>query len=160
MRWQNHIMTSVAISYVVSDNIFFGLIAGAGAIIPDAVEYDIRALKKHRGMSHNPIFWLIVCAAIYAGLKLSGVGDGLPYPKLAIELFKPFDPLSIIILGLSAGVFCHLLTDAMSTSGIPLWKRKKITLFKLYKTFRKSEIYTTYSILSICFIIKAIAHYY
>jgi len=162
MRWSTHNITSVAMAYAVTDNIYYSLLTISGVVLPDAIEIrNSNVFRKHRGISHNPLFWILIMPlfayAIYM-LKQSDTGLYIMnYISSFSYLFSNMNlnPFEACFAALFTGIFFHLLIDAMSTYGIPLWGKKKFRL-NLYKTFSSREIYITVVILILCLLYKSI----
>jgi membrane-bound metal-dependent hydrolase YbcI (DUF457 family) len=93
----------------------------AGSIVPDAVEFPLGPLVKHRGITHTfPIY--AVPAGLFGVLYVAG------YHFVCLYLCMLF-----------VGALLHLVEDGMSTGGVSLWPLKRKMALGYYKTFRSSE---------------------
>lgn len=135
--------------FTVTGSIFLGAISIVGSTIPDMVELGPGRMifRKHRGMSHNPFFWLASCLVSY--LILTTWTSQIPQGKILGYSLTVGNIVQAAFIGIFAGIFSHLLTDALSKSGIPLWGNRKLAL-GLYKTFMPSEHIVSGIILFIC----------
>lgn len=144
MKWINHKLTTLAIFYTVSGDIIQSFIASASSTLPDLVEIGPGKLifKKHRGVSHNPLFWLGVLPLLYYLLKKTTPEVNLiPLPYLPNQ--------ESLFFAIAAGVVLHLGADSLSSYGIPLFGNKRIAV-KAYKTFTFSEFSMVLFILLSC----------
>jgi hypothetical protein len=59
-------LTTFAIYYTISKDSVQSLLASVSSILPDAIEMGSGSVmsRKHRGTSHNPLFWLFGLAAL------------------------------------------------------------------------------------------------
>lgn len=97
MKWINHSLIAGAICAVVSPPHVAVCIAGATA--PDWLEHVIKAIRrpvKHRGVTHIFTHWLIVALAFTFVWDYEGIGTAFAW-----------------------GGVSHILTDAMTFSGVP-----------------------------------------
>lgn len=139
MKWINHQLTAFSLTFAATGNAPFALVATAGTNLPDMIEFAAPGVfRKHRGISHNIFFWM----AIYMLVSL-----------IWIILFKSPPIPYIYISFIFVGALVHLLTDAASISGIPIWRNKKIA-FGLYKTSYLSEYIVSAVIILICLLIR------
>lgn len=118
-------------AYAASGSILLSLIAAAASIFPDLVELGAGRLvfKKHRGLSHNPLFWGTLFILLWAIMRVV-----IPPVSSIVE-----NTILVVFYGLCAGVALHLFTDSLSVGGIPLFGRKHRIAFHAYKTFHISE---------------------
>jgi membrane-bound metal-dependent hydrolase YbcI (DUF457 family) len=133
VRWINHKLTTFAIYYTLSGDLIQSLLASTSSILPDAIEMGPgkAIFRKHRGVSHNPLFWFFALAILFFLFR-----ERLPVTSVVPVAFIPGP--EALFLAVATGVTLHLIADALSSSGIPLWGNKRIAL-KLYKTFTLSE---------------------
>lgn len=121
MRWVSHKLVTGTFIYTCSGSVWMSVSAMAGSIVPDAVEFPLGPLVKHRGVTHTfPIY------AVPAGLfgVLYVTGNHFVYLYLCMFF---------------VGALLHLIEDGMSTSGVSLWPLKRKMALGYYKTFRSSE---------------------
>ncbi len=144
MKWISHKLTTLAATQTVGFPLWASLTATCSSVLPDLVEMGPGKLvfRKHRGVSHNFLFWFLVHLAAYFLLKgyLQKIFPTLP---VLLEL-KP----ETLLMAVGSGVFLHLLTDSLSDSGIPLWGRRRLA-FRLYRTSGFLELVL---VISICFL--------
>lgn len=140
MTWNSHRITSFCLTYTLTGSFGF---AGASVLfstLPDRLES-----VHHRGISHNIVAWIIISTMLWmlsyilAFFSLSDTITRLVQSNIGImvtvsEIWKAF------VISLLAGVFSHLFTDGLSTSGVPVCPGSKLR-FKgaLYKTWKTSE---------------------
>lgn len=97
MKWLNHSLIAGAVCAVISPPHVAVCIAGATA--PDWMEFVAKALGKrvkHRGVTHIFTHWLIVALAFSLVWDYQGIGMAFAW-----------------------GGVSHILTDAMTVSGVP-----------------------------------------
>lgn len=154
MKWISHKLTTFAICYTLTGSPIQGLIASASSTLPDAIEFGpgILIFRKHRGTSHNPLFWLLTLPVLFFFLKKM-------IPEVTTVLPGGYFPEpETFFWAITAGVFLHLAADSFSGSGIPLWGKKKIAL-KLYRTFSHSEFIVVFFVISTCGICFALRRF-
>jgi len=140
MRWINHQLTAFGITFLVTGNTLYAIVATAGSVLPDWIEFQpLSPFRKHRGVSHSIFLWI----AAYASISLIWV-------TFLENLLIVFTYVSFLFLG----ALLHLLTDAASMGGIPLLKQKQVAL-GLYKTYGASEYIVVVAVLLTCFIIRS-----
>lgn len=95
----------------------------------------------HRGLLHTPLFWLLVCLAVYLGLH--------PMPVLLPS-----------VLGLLAGIASHLILDTFNPTGIPWFYpiSKKIHVGRVITGTKAEKVF--YVVLSIFGILATAASVY
>ena len=116
MRKRTHIITGALTSYVLHLEILPGFIVILGSVLPD-IDVNFEKLRHklklvpswltHRGITH---WW------------------GLP---LIMGLIGAFNLKFRVLLYLSLGWTLHLLTDALTPSGIPVYPFSKEKRFRL-----------------------------
>jgi inner membrane protein len=108
MKWQNHVAIAAAVTVVVDPILVPGAILGATA--PDWLEWLITPVRRvrHRTVTHYLVVW-----------------------AFAVGFFLVFWDFHRIGLAFSLGGLFHVLTDAMTISGIPMgwWSDRKFYLF-------------------------------
>lgn len=108
MKWVNHVIIAGSISVAIDPVLVPGAVLGATA--PDWLEWLISPIKrvKHRGVTHYLVNW--IATVLFFGL------------------FWDFRHLGFAF---SLGGLFHILTDAMTISGIPVgwWSDRKFYLF-------------------------------
>ncbi len=133
MKWANHQLTTLAGVYAVSGNLPFSIAVAAFSHLPDMVEFGPGKLvfSRHRGASHNIFLWLAVMLLFLPFAHY-------PLIQQAADVIGRygFQPWWVIAPGL--GALCHLTEDAMSVSGITIWRGRKFA-GKLYRTGTASE---------------------
>jgi len=107
--------------------------------------------RKHRGVSHNPLFWFFALAVLFCLFR-----KGLPDTTIVPVAFIPGP--EALFLAITTGVTLHLIADALSGSGIPLLGNKRIAL-KLYKTWTLSEFAVVSFVLLSCGISFALVRF-
>lgn len=144
MKWISHKLTTFAIYYSISEETIQSLIASASSVFPDLIETGPGRIifRKHRGTSHNPIFWLIILPFFYYGLKKM-------VPEVNIAPFNCLPGPESLFWTITGGVTLHLIADSLSGLGIPLWGNKRFAL-KVYKTFTLSEFAVVSFVLLSC----------
>jgi membrane-bound metal-dependent hydrolase YbcI (DUF457 family) len=144
VKWISHKLTTFAIYYTISGDPIQSLIASASSTLPDAIEMGPgRAIfPKHRGGSHNPLFWFFALAILFCLFR-----KGLPRTTVVPVAFIPGP--EALFLAIATGVTLHLIADSFSGSGIPLLGNKRIAL-KFYKTFTLSEFAVVSFVLISC----------
>jgi hypothetical protein len=107
MKWKNHQMVGYGLAYAVTGNFLLSMISIPMSVLPDAIE-GVPKLKifKHRGWSHNILLW---CAI-----------------SVLLLFWGYYDEHLVLAIAAIMGPISHLLCDAFSTSGIPLWKNKTL----------------------------------
>ncbi len=133
-------LTTFAIYYTISGAPIQSLLASTSSILPDAIEMGPGRVifRKHRGTSHNPLFWFLTLPLLFYLLKkmlpeiiLAVPVAHIPEPEdIFREHFRKVLPFRAITMGITL----HLAADSLSDSGIPLIGKKRIAL-KLYGTF-------------------------
>lgn len=132
MTYKTHIAGAACLTALWSSSkrlpadssLLYVAIAASAAVLPDidcAGSWVSRRLKcpgsairlftSHRGILHAPAFWLIVCAVLASSSRLAAY-------------LTPF----------GIGVYSHMLLDAMTPAGIPLFwplSRRKIHFLKI-----------------------------
>ena len=130
MKWINHIAIATAISAAVDPVLVPG--AALGATAPDWLEWIIAPFHnvKHRGVTHYLVTW-----------------------ASAVFFFSLIWDFRSIGLAFSVGGLFHILTDAMTISGVPMgpWSDRKFYLFggKL-KTGQPGEYMCSGVVIMIC----------
>lgn len=143
MKWISHKVTTFAIYYTVSENPIPSLVASASSTLPDLIEMGPgRLVFRHRGISHNPIFWLIVLLIAFYSIRDF-------FSKISIISLPLILEPRPLLLAIASGVALHLVEDSLSYHGIPVIGNKRISL-KIYKTFTFSEFYLVLLTLLIC----------
>lgn len=138
MKWINHKLTTFGMSYAATRSVPFSALAAVASAAPDLIEegpLKIRFLQ-HRGLSHSPVFWVLLFAALYVALGYMKAQDALA--AMGSLPYNAYDIVFKSLVALSAGVLGHLLVDALSKSGIPVLGGKRLAL-GLYKTHGLSE---------------------
>ena len=153
MKWINHKLTTFAIYYTISGDPIQSLLASTSSILPDAIEMGPgkAIFRKHRGGSHNPLFWLITLPTLFCLFR-----KRLPDTTIVPVAFIPGP--EALFLAITTGVTLHLIADTLSGSGIPLLGNKRIAL-KLYKTFTLSEFAVVSFVLLSCGISFALVRF-
>ncbi|MDD2769969.1 MAG: hypothetical protein PHT19_14660 [Methylococcus sp.] len=133
MKWQNHILIAGAITATIDPILAPGALLGATA--PDWLEWLITPVRKvrHRTVTHYLVLWIA-----------------------AVGFFCLIWDFRHLGLAFSMGGLFHLLTDAMTISGIPLgwWSDRKFYLFGgRLKTGSAEEYMIAGIVLVICAII-------
>lgn len=159
MTWTSHRLTSFCLTYTVTGSFGYAGASVLFSILPDQLES-----VHHRGISHTITVWALLYVIIFSIIY------AIPYwsfdflkQTLVTTLFE-IDSIKVsaytILHGLAVasffGIFSHLLTDGLSTSGIP-WTPGSRKRFKLgwYKTWKFSE-----SIVVGMFLIMAFVSYF
>lgn len=145
MKWISHQIVAFSMVYSVTGEPLPSLIASASTTLPDVIESGFGKIffKKHRGLSHNPVLWIILIALLYNY-------RGKWFPEIPITLSKLLDIDSITLTtAIASGILLHLFADFLSSYGIPLWGERRIAM-KLYKTFTFSEFIMVLGILLAC----------
>jgi hypothetical protein len=155
MKWYSHKITTLAMAYALTQNVLFSLSAGLLSIFPDWIETRGPLSMKHRGLSHNPLFWAVVIPGpAWAFLHyVPGVADQVYTFFLDFFSFIPrrifpettLSALQSVCYGGAAGIFFHLFEDYLSETGIPFPGKRKHAL-KLYKTGRGSEAVVVFTL--------------
>jgi membrane-bound metal-dependent hydrolase YbcI (DUF457 family) len=122
MRWINHSATALCVTMAVTGNPVISAAAAITSTLPDKIETFI-PFGKHRGISHDPALWLSVIIVLWA----------LPFVDLAI-----YGLLKHLAIGAAMGIVMHLITDALSISGIPVFRKYRLA-GRLYRTTALSE---------------------
>jgi len=108
MRWPNHVLIAGAVTVTIDPALAPGAILGATA--PDWLEWLIYPIRKvkHRGVTHYLVVWLALVVFFWLGPDFRHLG-----------------------LAFSLGGLWHILTDAMTISGVPVgpWSDRKMYLF-------------------------------
>jgi len=141
MLWINHKATAFSAAWAITGKPLFALGAALFSVMPDAIEFILGPLlARHRGVWHNPLTWLALFAGAWITLALSGFG-GFPFqacfPRRIFPEALALTP-DLLILAAMFGVAMHLVTDALSISGIPVWRRRRLA-GRLYRTGGISE---------------------
>lgn len=114
MTWKSHTAFNGLALFVLTQHGGAFLIAAPLAALPDLIEKVFRS--KHRGWSHSAVLWIGLLAAAFS---------------LRAE---------VPLLFASSGLL-HVLADACSKSGVPLWSPNGPHLaLKFYKTGTTSEL--------------------
>lgn len=127
-------MIGFAAPFALTGNLPFAIVSCVAAVIPDAIEGKPDAkILKHRGYSHHPLLWLLVCGGmglIAHSLRWHLTSIGLDH-QLAIS-----PGMSVqIVAAFSVGIFSHLITDALTMTGIPIsFDCRSRFALKLFKT--------------------------
>ncbi|MEI7636058.1 MAG: hypothetical protein WCJ37_02045 [Syntrophus sp. (in: bacteria)] len=159
MKWISHQICTFAGTYAISGNLPLSFAVSAFSHLPDVIEYGPGKyiFRKHRGVSHNPIFWFVI-------LALSVPFSYLPVIQWAEVFLGRWDVFSkwnfsvMCVLIPATGALFHLVEDAMSKSGIPVWKGKMI-VGRLYKTGTVSEFIVVLVIVLLCMFPVLVSHY-
>lgn len=108
MKWVNHTLIAGAVTATLNPSLVPGAILGATA--PDWLEWLISPIRKvkHRGVTHWLVNWIIAVLFFWLVWDFRHLG-----------------------LAFSLGGLWHILTDAMTISGVPVgpWSDRKIYLF-------------------------------
>ncbi len=145
MKWISHQIIALSITYSITEAPVPSLIASVSSTFPDAIESGFGRFffRKHRGLSHNPILQVIIIIFLYHLLIKK-----LPEIPTSLSNLISIDSTTVFT-AISAGIFIHLFTDSLSSSGIPLWKTRRIAL-GLYKTNTFSEFAVVMGIFLTC----------
>ncbi len=153
MKWVSHQISTFAATYAISRNLPMSVAVSAFSCLPDAIELGAgRLIFKHRGMSHNPLFWLVI---LFASCFLSF----LPVVHMAEASLGRWGFTEMCVLIPAIGAFFHLIEDALSKSGIPLWNGNMIA-GGLYKTGTASELMVVLVIVLVCSVTAVITHHF
>ncbi len=125
MKWVNHSATAICVAIAVTGHPIISAAAAITSSLPDKIEIFI-PFSRHRGISHDPVFWFPMIVTL---LALPIVFANAP---LASGIFKH------LAVGSAMGVAMHLITDSLSVSGIPVFRKYRLA-GKLYKTTNISE---------------------
>ena len=134
MKWASHKVCTFAGVYAVSGgNLPLSLAIATFSHLPDIIEFGPGKLifSKHRGASHSPILWLAVAALLWSF-------SYHPIIQQGVELFGGYGFASWWVLLPAMGALCHLIGDALSKSGIPIWNGTRLA-GRLYRTGTASE---------------------
>ena len=144
MKWISHKICTFAGVYAISDNLALSVAVSAFSHLPDLVEFGPGKLifKKHRGASHSPMLWLgfIVLSWLCSYTALVQHTEGF---------FGKYGFTSLCVLIPAIGAFFHLAEDAMSKSGIVVWKGTKLAA-GLYKTGTRMEGAVVLAVVILC----------
>ncbi|MFA5183174.1 MAG: metal-dependent hydrolase [Syntrophales bacterium] len=155
MKWISHQICTFAGTYAISDNLPLSFAVSAFSCLPDAIEFGPGKyiFRKHRGISHNPLFWLGI-------LVISCLCSYLPLIQQTEDFLGKWNGFSTMCVLIPAtGAFFHLAEDAMSKSGIPIWKGKMIAV-PLYKTGTVGEFMVVLAIFILCLIPIVVSYYF
>lgn len=147
MKWFSHQVCTFAGTYAISSNLPLSFAVSAFSHLPDVIEYGAGKLifRKHRGVSHNPIFWLVILALSWPCAYLPLIQE----TEVFLGKWGFFSKMCVLIP--ASGAFFHLAEDALSKSGIPLWNGKMVA-GRLYKTGSRSELIIVLVIVILCLI--------
>jgi len=135
MKWTSHKLLTGSIVFAMTGSILPSLAAIVGSIIPDSVEGfpddSNRAAwrKRHRKLSHWPILYALITAALIGYAHYYGVHD-LLFANLPNIIFSPIQNLSQIIYAVSfifLGALLHIIEDAFCGK-VPLLDPYKQTI--------------------------------
>jgi len=130
VKWISHKLTTFAIYYTISGAPIQSLLASTSSILPDDIGMGPGRVifRKHRGTSHNPLFWILTLPVLFYLLKKM-------LPEIVLALPGAYIPEpEAIFIAITVGITLHLAADSLSDSGIPLIGKKRIAL-RLYRTF-------------------------
>lgn len=131
MLWISHKITTFSIVFAATRNLLFSIVAAVASILPDFLE--VPWLMKHRGLSHSVPVWLGLTTAVIIG---SWNSPTLPkWGTIAVCL----------------GVLMHLVEDAFSVMGVPVYGNKSIAL-KVYRTGGVSEFIAVAVVVGLAYI--------
>ena len=148
MTWEGHLISTLALTYAVTKNIPFSIAISSFSHLPDLIEFNAGRLvfRKHRGVSHSPFLWICILLAMLPLTRHPMVTD-------SARLLASIGAEPYWILFPAIGAFMHLAEDALSFSGIPLWKGKKIAL-RFYKTGTITEVTTIIGLLAVALVLN------
>lgn len=129
----SHKITTFSIVYITTRNLLFSLVAAVASILPDYLE--VPWLMKHRGLSHSVPLWICLSGAAIIG-----------------NWHNPTIKWSVVAICL--GILMHLVEDAFSIMGVPVWQHKNLAL-KVYKTGALSEVVVVLAVVGIAYNIYA-----
>ena len=144
MKWISHHVCTFACSFAISGNLPLSLAISTFSHLPDAIEFGPGKFifRKHRGISHHPVFWIVI-------LLLSYPFSYLPLLQQTEGLVGNWGFTSLWVLVPAMGALFHLVEDSMSKSGIKLWKTHRLAV-NLYRTGTVSELLVVIGITIIC----------
>jgi hypothetical protein len=145
VKWISHKLTTFANYYTISGAPIQSLLASTSSILPDAIEMGPGRVifRKHRGTSHNPLFWFLTLPVLFYLLKKM-------LPEIALVLPGAYVPEpEAIFLAITIGIILHLAADSLSDSGIPLIGKKRFAP-RVYRSFTLSEFAVVFFVLSSC----------
>ncbi|HON93711.1 MAG TPA: metal-dependent hydrolase [Methanoregulaceae archaeon] len=135
MTWVGHKISTFSGVYALTNKPLLAVGIALFSHLPDLVEFGIGKLvfRRHRGMSHSIWLWF----AVGCGLYLLSY-----YPDVVLlgNYLKKIGYARWWLVIPVVGAMCHLLGDAMSNSGIPLWGGKRLAL-RLYITGTSREAF-------------------
>jgi hypothetical protein len=153
MKWASHQIVTFAGTYAISRNLPLSIVVASFSCLPDAIEFGPgKLIFKHRGLSHNPLFWLVILAVSWAS-------SYLPIIQMTESFLGEWGFSKMFVLIPATGALFHLIEDALSKSGIPIWKGNKVA-GNLYKTGTVSELFVVLGIVLICLIPVTISHHF
>jgi hypothetical protein len=136
-------LRTFGIYYTISEAPIQSLLASVSSIFPDAIEMGPGRVifRKHRGTSHNPLFWLLTLPFLFYLLKKM-----LSEIVLAVPVAYIPEP-EAIFSAITIGITLHLAADSLSDSGIPLIGKKRFAL-RVHRSFTISEFAVVFFVLS------------
>jgi len=161
VKWKNHRRLGFALTFLAGQPITTCLLAGVASVIPDAIEFGG---MKHRGFSHSVVLWSVLTVLGFMFLPVVAISDdmipAMLYPYIKNSLLNPVLDLRFIPAG---GLF-HLIGDAMTPSGVPLFgyeekKKQRIALGLFYTGDTMENIFTLF-VLGICILGRILLEIY
>ena len=113
-------MIGFGTGYLLTGELPSSMVASAAAVLPDAIEKigDLIRLTKHRGTTHNPVYW----------------GIALPIAMIIAYVAGGAGLLDYVIVSFM-GLMTHLVCDALTTTGIPIsWNGETRLALKIFPT--------------------------
>ncbi|HQN01130.1 MAG TPA: hypothetical protein PLL36_08650 [Candidatus Hydrogenedentes bacterium] len=142
MKWVNHSATAICVAMAVTGHPVISAAAAIASALPDKIEVFI-PFGKHRGISHDPALWLPIIVVLLA----------MPFvPMESTSHLAIHGLFQSLAFGAAMGIGMHLITDAMSITGIPIFHKYRLA-GNLYKTTALSEYIVSACICVTCILI-------